>query len=102
MASALVTNWASTRPRNDSCVARRIGGSTSIRRVKNTRNASAASAVSVCVTAKVIEPGAWRRLHRSNSALPRTIPVRNVPSISVNAYVELPSCVESRRVQPIS
>ena len=44
----------------------------------------------------------WRRLHRSNSALPRTIPARNVPSISVNAYVELPSCVESRRVQPIS
>ena len=60
IASALVTNWASTRPRNDSCVARRIGGSTSIRRVKNTRKASAASAVSVCVTAKVIEPGTRR------------------------------------------
>src|SRR6266481_1928257 len=35
-------------------------------------------------------------------ALPRTIPARNVASISVKAYVELPSCVESRRVQPIS
>jgi len=42
------------------------------------------------------------RFQRSKMALPRTIPVRNVASISVNAYVELPSCVESRRVQPIS
>src|SRR6202521_3004377 len=59
-------------------------------------------AVRVCGRAKVLALGSWRRFHFSNSALPRTIPVRNVPSISVNAYVELPSCVESRRVQPIS
>ena len=43
------------------------------------------SAVSVCVIAKVMALAACRRLHRSKSALPSTIPVRNVPSISVNA-----------------
>src|SRR5258708_1986889 len=38
MASALVANCAKIRPRNDSCVARKIGGSTSIRYGKRIRN----------------------------------------------------------------
>src|SRR6266403_2265751 len=61
IASALVANCASTRPRNDSCVARRIRGRTSIRRGKKIRKASAASAVKVCVRANVMRLTLQRR-----------------------------------------
>src|SRR5579859_8025128 len=103
IASALIANCASNIPAKELLVARRIAEINAGHSRKKNRKQRASTAIPDCVQANA--PSEIKRdceKYRAKIALPSTMPNKNVASISVNEYVELPMNVASIRVQATS
>ena len=101
--SPLMTNCATSNPPNVRLVARSRKGTTGNNQWNAIKDESAAIPIHVWLPEKVTsEIFPDRATKYRKDALPRTIPVRNIASIVVNAYVELLTVTDKSRVQAIS